>query len=464
MTVKFKSFVRWTPALVTWAVVFAVLLLILLAGTTSSEGIENSNSGGNTAAFVLFGIATLPLFVKRIRFRTKKWFPWLVGGLSATVALLLPLSSLFAPPIASWSIYGGLQVLKASQPFNDLAWVFRWAACEGCIEEFPGYGSGVLWIKPLSLGLIAESWALPIGFLMIAVLSVTLAWLAKSSEAGALPIYFLVAVGSSWLLLLDRANVDGFVFLAVVVAVLIFQRSTSIWPWTLLAAGIWWMGTWKLYPFALGFLLVPLLFIKRGWLVLAGFVAATLAYIAMNMDSRIEGFQGNQLGAYLNDFPAFGRIPIISRMSSEIDLNSITTLPSILIFLMAICAIGWGWRFSRESNIRDFPKALLALGGSGIFLANTLFGGFGFGYKGAFLVLVIPLMAIGLQSANAFSLYTSIVSLILIGLSIVLAYSILLTSIASILVASLAAGAGLEVYVRKLRQMFRRKNSVSMNA
>jgi len=186
--------------------------------------------------------------------------------------------------------------------------------------------------------------------------------------------------------------------------------------------------------------------------VVSGFGLAVLLYIFTQSGSRVEGFDGSQLGEYLDGGNAFGRIPIIFRMSPDSDLGAFLTLPNLIVFGMAGIAFLWGWTFSTVTRTNDIPKAMLAIGGSGMFLANILFSGFGFSYKGAFLILMIPLIAVGFRMGGSFGLYTAISCLILIAVSNMLSYSILLTSLASILAASLAAGAAIPIALRALRK------------
>jgi len=69
-------------------------------------------------------------------------------------------------------------------------------------------------------------------------------------------------------------------------------------------------------------------------------------------------------------------------------------------------------------------------------------------------------MAIGFLIEGKFSLYTSSVTLLLVTLSLVLSYSILLTSLASILVASLMAGAGMNVTFQFLKEIVKRRRKM----
>ncbi len=63
---------NWLLAGCTWLLVVVILGMILLAGSQVEGGIQNSDSGGNTAALVLAAIAILPLFILRVRFVAKK--------------------------------------------------------------------------------------------------------------------------------------------------------------------------------------------------------------------------------------------------------------------------------------------------------------------------------------------------------------------------------------------------------
>ena len=168
----------------------------------------------------------------------------------------------------------------------------------------------------------------------------------------------------------------------------------------------------------------------------------------------MSGFQANQINVRVNDFPAFGRTPIVARMGDRFDQSSLLALPNLLVFALALGAFFWGISYAKAIKTKDLPKGLLALGGSSMFLSNILLGGFGFAYKGPFLLLAVPLFALGLSSKNRFALYTSIVSILLIALSLMLSYSILLTSLASIAAASIAAGVGASACYSHLRGVY----------
>lgn len=445
---------NWFWVLSTWLFVLAILALVLISGVTNETGIEGSNSGGNLASLTLVSVAILPLFFSRLEFVSNRWIPWMVGGLSAVLGLALSLLSLIGPQGLAWSMYGGLRVLRAPDTFNDLTWVFRWVECDGCESEYPGYGAGALWLKPLTLGLIRENWSIPIGFTLILVLSIALYWLSKVSPSGALPIYLLASFSSAWLLLLDRANIDAVVFLIPFAVLYVYRRHQNLAAWFLIALAIWWLGTWKYYPFALGVLLLPLFQIRRGWIVLLAFLGATFTFVFMSIDTVSTGLSNNLQSVIIDDFPAYGRIPIVARMSSSGQFDSIFQGHSLLVFGMAIAAFFWGIRFSRTVKQVNWIWGLVAMAGSGIFIANVLIGGFGFAYKGAFLLLTVPLIALGVKSRDKFAMYSSLVALVLLVISLILSYSILLTSIASILVAAFGFGAGFRISSHHLTALY----------
>ena len=62
-------------------------------------------------------------------------------------------------------------------------------------------------------------------------------------------------------------------------------------------------------------------------------------------------------------------------------------------------------------------------------------------YKGAFLLLAVPLLAQGRNGAKGFVLFTSLLSLSLLTVSVMVAYSTLLVTLCGLMVSGLAFGA-----------------------
>lgn len=440
----------WFSVAATWLVVALVLVIILLTSSAQSSGTIDTDTGGRTALLVLALIAALPLLIKSLTLTVPRWLPWAIGIVSASITLLLGFLIDIGRSTEAWALYAGLQLLRAREHYADLAWILRWVECDGCAEQDPNYAAGVLWLRPATLNLIGESWTPVLGTLMAIGLSLCLVWLARNSSARGIPVFIIAAIGSGWLLLLDRANLDAIAFAVPVIAIFLLRRSTSLWVWWVIALLAWLVGTWKYYPFALGLLLLPLIRIKYGWTVLIGFASATLAFLAVQWQEVSSSISDNSEALILYDFPALGRLPIVSRMTSDFDFQNQPLAANLVIGILAVVAAWWGINFANRLPRAPLYTGMLGSAGATLFLASVLIAGFGFAYKAAFLLLLVPLFALPARTKNRFLLYTSIVALILITLPLIIAYSILLTSLAGIVAASMGLGASLAILWRNL--------------
>jgi len=432
-----------------------VLLGVLVVAAGSPDGIAGADSGGQTAAFVLLLVALVPLAVSSLTIVVPRFVPWVAGIVSVVLAALLTLLIQFGLDNVAWSLYGGLKVLRAPEIFNDLAWTLRWVACEGCEADATNHGIGLLWLKPLTLGQVSGEWAIPLGFLGIIVMSLALVWLAKESLPIGRLLISLAAVSSAWLLLLDRANLDILVFLIPIAGVFLYRRSSGYWGWTVLAVLVWWVGTWKYYPFALGVILLPALRLKRGWAIIVSFVGATLLYLSLQASAIMGDLSQNASMVYIEDFPGFGRIPVIARITSEFTIGQEPLWPNVLLLLLGLVALLWGYRVSRRVESAPIELPLMAFAGSLIFLVNTFVAGFGFGYKGAFLLLAIPLVAFLMKKPDRFTRYTALVLVSMLSISLFVTYSILLTSLVSIFGSFIILGLSFGTMVREKSKFFR---------
>ncbi len=431
-----------------WLLMVVLLLRVLVVAAGSSDGIVDADSGGQTAAFVLFLVAFVPLAVSSLTIVVPRFVPWVAGIISFVIAAGLTLLIQFGLDNVAWSLYGGLKVLRAPEVFNDLAWTLRWVACEGCEADATNHGVGLLWLKPLTFGHVSGEWAIPLGFLGIFAMSLALIWLAKESLPIGKLLISISAVSSAWLLLLDRANLDILVFLIPVAGVFLYRRSSGYWGWTVLAVLVWWAGTWKYYPFVLGIALLPALKLKRGWVILASFIGASLLYLLLQASAIIEDLSQNSSMVYIEDFPGFGRIPIIARIASDFDIGQKPLWPNVLLLLLGAVALLWGYRVSRRVKSLPIELPLMSLAGSLIFLINTFIAGFGFGYKGAFLLLTVPLVSFIMIKSDGFMRYTALVLVSFLSISLFVTYSILLTSLVSIFGSFIILGISIGAIVR----------------
>lgn len=440
----------WLGAAATWLAVAVVLTVVLFTSSASSSGTIDTDTGGRTALLVLGLIAGLPLLIRSLTLTIPRWLPWAIGIVSATITLLLGFLIDIGRSTEAWAVYAGLQLLRAREHYADLAWILRWVECDGCAEQDPNYAEGVLWLRPATFNLISESWTPIVGTALALGLSVCLVWLARNTSPRGVPVFVIAAIGSGWLLLLDRANLDGVAFAVPVLAIFLLRKSTSLWVWWVIALLAWVVGTWKYYPFALGLLLLPLIRIHRGWTVIAGFAAATAAFFVFQWESFSSSISDNSEALILYDFPAMGRLPVISRMTDQFDFQDQPLAANIIVALLALAAAWWGATFARRLPRAPLYTGMLGSAGSTLFLASVLIAGFGFGYKAAFLLLLVPLFALPTRKYDRFLLYTSLVGLLLIAIPLIVAYSILLTSLAGITVASMGLGASLTVLWRNL--------------
>ena len=441
----------WLPVTATWLAIALILAIVLLTSSAQSSGTIDTDTGGRTALLVLALIAGLPLLIRSLTLTIPRWLPWAIGAVSAVITLLLGFLIDIGRSTEAWAIYAGLQLLRAREHYADLAWILRWVECAGCAEQDPNYAEGVLWLRPATFNLISESWTPILGTALALGLSACLVWLARNTAPRGVPIYVIAAIGSGWLLLLDRANLDAVAFAVPVIAIFLLRRSTSLWVWAAIALMAWIVGTWKYYPFALGLLLLPLIRIRRGWAVLAGFAAATAAFFVIQWESFSSSISDNSEALILYDFPALGRLPVISRMTEQFDFQDQPLLANLIVVLLALAAVWWGSTFARRLPRVPLYTGMLGSTGSTLFLASVLIAGFGFAYKAAFLLLLVPLFALPTRSQHRFLLYTSVVALLLIAIPLIVAYSILLTSVAGIMVASMGLGASLTVLWRHLK-------------
>ena len=123
-------------------------------------------------------------------------------------------------------------------------------------------------------------------------------------------------------------------------------------------------------------------------------------------------------------------------------------MANVIVYALVIAAITWGVLVGRRLSGVARNEAMLAGAGAVIFLGTIVVGGFGFAYKVAFLLLMLPLMAIAAQVGSRFLLYSSLIATILILIPSTIAYSTLLTSMAGIIAASIGLGASVVVLLR----------------
>lgn len=433
---------------------------VLLSGTdpanTSAEGYLPL---AYVAAAVLAAAFAIGAFVRRADVRLGRGFPWLVGAVSAVVSLV-PWWAVFAgSPSMGAAIYRGLRVPQGIVQFWDLLLPLQSVTCasvgvdvyaenNGCLQDPTIYGPGVLWLRFVPFGLFSEKNVQGLGVAMILISSLALLWLARNSSGLGQIVLLLASVGGPWLLLLERGNLDAVVIWVAIAAVVLVRRWNSLWAWTLAAALMWLMGTWKYYPFALGLMLIPVLRLRRGWLVLAGYAVATLAFMAVTWQTFLFSSQSNSNMTDYGDFVVLGRTPVVARMLGTVVGAGGIQFGDAILFALGLVAAGWGVATALGTRRRLVHPAMLASAGGALFLAGVLVAGFGWGYKAAFLLLAVPLVAALVASRSRPQVASAVLVLILTGISAVVVWNTVLATLSGVVVASFAFGLGTTLLIR----------------
>jgi len=85
--------------------------------------------------------------------------------------------------------------------------------------------------------------------------------------------------------------------------------------------------------------------------------------------------------------------------------------------------------------------AMLAAAGSTLFLISVLVSGFGYAYKAAFLLLVIPLLSRPVRTSSPRIYMPSLIMLILVVIGCVVVWNTALATVSGIVTAAFALGA-----------------------
>lgn len=404
---------------------------------------------------VIFGSAAL---IKRLDLEVSKTLAWLVGAASLAFSLIPWLFLTYGNADTAALLYRGLRIPQGIERFWDLALVMRSIDCSavgvdvfaennGCLADPAIYGPGMLWLQHVPFGIFSFTHVLALGVAMMVVSSAALLWLARQSYGIGQVVLLVSALGAPWLLLLERGNVDAVLIWVAVLGVIIVRRWPSLISWSVLAALIWLMGTWKYYPFAMGLMLLPLLWIRRGWIVLGSWVIASGAFVLLTWTNFKFSTQSNANMTDIGDYVVLGRVPVVARMlHAEFPTHGIQT-GDLLIVLLALAALAWGavigMGLVRRSTGTGIYLPMLAAAGSAIFLASVLVAGFGYAYKAAFLLLCVPLLAALVHKLGRHFVFAGIAMLALVAVCSIVVWNTLLASLAGITAASFALGLSL---------------------
>lgn len=435
-------------AVLTAAVTAAILISVLVRAAGSDPAPAFPPLVWSAAA-VLLVVALVALFVHRVHIDLGRGFPWLIGAVSFVAAAVPWWAIAGGNPTLGEAIYRGLRVPQGIVQFWDLTLVMQSVDCarfgfdvytdnNGCMQDASIYAPGTLWLQYVPGSMFSQG-AVPIlGVIMMLISSVVLVWLARRASGLGQIVLGVAAVGAPWLLLVERGNIDALLLWSAAITVLLVRRWNTLWAWSLAAALLWLMGTWKYYPFVMGLMLIPVLRLRRGWMVIMGFLLAAVGYVLLTWENLLFSLDSNTAMINLDDYVVLGRVPLAARMwGGE---PGVWQMADLIVVALAVVAIVWGIGVGRAVAMRRSWLSMLAVAGASVYLVSVLIAGFGWGYKAAFLLLTVPLLGRLVSSRIRVIVGSGVAVLALVGIQSVVVWNTVLATSAGIIAASFTAG------------------------
>ena len=440
---------------------FAALVLGSVIVRSTDETVNPSVPAlGLTALIVVSAAFFIPSLLRRFSLEVLPRTAYVIAGLSALLSIGPWLITALGHGSVATAIYQGLRIPQGPVQFWDLNLVLQsvdcsqagvdvYAANNGCLADPSIYGPGTLWLGFVPGDIFSASNSTWLGGIALVISTAMVLWLARNSTGLGQMALLVSVLGAGWLLILERGNFDLFVMWIAVLVVVIVRRWPTLWSWGIAASLIWLAGTWKYYPFVLGIMLIPLLFVRRGWLVFGGFVIATLAFAVLTWSNVQLSLDANSDMVDLGDFVVLGRVPLVARMLGGDGASATYGWPDLIVLGLGLVALVWGavWMWSRGgAGLRGISDqgvhlAGLAAGGSALYLISVLVGGFGYAYKASFLLLLIPFLSRPANSASPRFFVPSAISLVLIAVGVVVVWNTALATSAGVIAAAFALGA-----------------------
>lgn len=448
----------WT-IFATAAAVIALLLCLGLASLDAPAQVrEDQAQDAIFTAIMMSMAAVLCMGLGQVRIRSRV-ATWKVVGLVSIVLSVTPVLLVLIGRTAEANLlYRAQQVPHNPTLFLDWTITLRavWCSSQGFDVSDPlngcaiptYYGPGVNWLGLLGLPLSQPWFIIGTGLVLAILASVAIGVVARTSQ-GIGPVYLLICVFSaSWLLLLERGNIDAVILIMGVGIAMLLSTPRPLWVWSLAAAAIWLMGTWKYFPFAFGLLLIPVLRLRRGWVILAAFVAATAVFLVLhaaslrsNASSLLGDFVWSDLGVVRN-YLQLGRVLLNSRMADHLGSLETPWLPTLIMALVCLSSFSWGVTWARLTRPADVRWVNLALVGAPGYLTVVLVGGFGYSFKAALLLLCIPLLSNGSSSSSTLVASSGNFQSLLVVVSCLVVSNGTLATLCGFLAASFALGTG----------------------
>ena len=456
-----------------WATLTITLILVASLLVVASPAAVDQITRGvypaiGFAAFLVWSLVVAVVWSMRpFRMQVAGWTAWLAGAITLVLTL---------GPIAMWYLGRdglGYQVSQAlgvggtPYGFGDMDVVLSWLSCPrlgidpysaeaaSCAVGSSNYGPAIFWLVPTGL----DRAAAPLLGVVGAVLSaLAIVWLTRQSK-GMGRIALVAASGSAaWILLQERANLDAAIIWCAVLLVWLVRSRSGLWPWILAAVPIWILGTWKYYPFAMALAMVPVLRVRHGWTVLAGFAALTVGYLIWARDFVALSLASN---ADLSggEFWGIGRDVAAAFIAGEADVTAGWGWADALLGVLVVIALVWGWTTIRRTSVKTWnperplravpltPEAMLAIMGSTAALIPVALSGFGYHYKVALLVLAVPLLARFAWSSRPDVWRAGVFMLVLTIIALFVTGNLLLSSVSTLVVSAFVTGAALRIFL-----------------
>jgi len=430
------------------ALVFLVLVQVFRRPDVPVDVLqENHAAVPLVAAAVLTVIFLAAIFTRNVKIRLGRGFPWLVGCVSLAAAFVPWFFTASGRADLAMGAYRGLQVPQGWVQFWDLSATFQQIDCagqgfnvsdvsNGCAGGFM-YGPGILWFHILPV--LLSDHVVTLGVLAMVLSSLMLVWLARSTPGVGQIVLLIAAIGAPWQLLLERGNIEAVLLWVACATIILVRRWNRLLPWAIAAAAIWFVGTWKFYPFALGVMLVPVLRLRRGWTVLVSFVVAVTLFILVQWEALQFSSAQNEQITFLGDWVALGRVPVVVRMIGGEVGTGLGAL-DLILFALGFVSVAWGVAVGLCSSRRLMHPSMLAASGSCTFLAVVLVGGFGWAHKATFLLLCIPLVAELTRSPRPVLVAPASASLMLIAVASFVVVNPVLATLAGVVAAGFSLG------------------------
>ncbi len=458
---------RWIRTLgVLTALASLVVTALVLASATRVDdlAIAGHIPLAWTALAVLTTVFLFGLFTQSLDLRLGRRFPLVVVSLSLVVSLGTWVLLALGNESLAASIYRGLRIPQGVMQFWDLSLVMLSVDCarwgfdiyqenNGCMQDPSIYAPGMAWLARVPFDVFSQNTAPALGVVLIIASSFALGWLARQSSGVGQVLLAIAAVGAPWVLLMERGNIDAVVFVVLVVGVLLTRRyQTSLVMWFVVAGLFWLMGTWKYYPFVMGLALLPVLSIRRGWIVIAGYGTAAMIYVIATWENFLFSSSTNAGMVDFGDWAVLGRVPLVARMIDATPGANGLQAMDVPVVLMTLLAVAWGVAVGQRIPRRGKSAAALAAGGASLYLSSVFLSGFGYGYKAVFLLAGVPLAAAlvarGRRSGHRPLVGTGLVIVLLLGVQSVIMWNTVLATQAGLVAGGFLLGAGGTVLIR----------------